>query len=101
MQDKFDKITEDRKNKAAYDAILPIPFIELKAIIDKWMLIVDPGVVKLLCATIFANTLNTDPVWLFLVAPSSGGKTELLNGLLKNPDCYFLSQLTPNTLLSG
>src|SRR3990167_3788664 len=101
MIDQFDKAIQERDKKAAYDAIIPISYVELKAVINKWMLIVDPGVVKLLCATIYANILQSDPVWLFLIAPSSGGKTELLNGLLKNPDCYFLSQLTPNTLLSG
>lgn len=101
MADKFDKITEETNQKAIYDALPIISFVELKSIIDKWLLVIDSGVVKLLCATIYANMLRSDPVWLFLIAPSSGGKTELLNGLLKNPDCYFLSQLTPNTFLSG
>lgn len=101
MSDQFDKTIQQRDQRAAYDAIAPVSYIELKAVVDKWLLIVDAGVVKLLVATIFANMLKSDPVWLFLIAPSSGGKTELLNGLLKNPDCYFLSQLTPNTLLSG
>ena len=101
MTDKFDNTIAERDKKAAYDAIDVISFKEFEAIVNKWLLVVDPSVVKLLVATIFANLFPSDPVWLFLVAPSSGGKTELLNMFLKYPQCYFLSQLTPNTFLSG
>lgn len=101
MADKFDKITNDMDKKASYDAIIPISYVELKAVFDKWLLIVDPGIVKLLAAIIHSNLYPTDPVWVFIIAPSSGGKTELLNAFIKDPACYFLSQLTPNTFLSG
>src|SRR3990167_48248 len=101
MTTEFDRTIEERERALEWESIPAKTFDQFDAIIDKWLLVVDPGVVKLLVATIYANLLKSDPVWLFLIAPSSGGKTELLNGLLKNPDCYFLSQLTPNTLLSG
>lgn len=101
MSEDFDKITATRDAQAAYDAIPVIDLNVLQAVISKWLLIVDPGLVKLVLATIIANRIPSDPVWVFLIAPSGGGKTEIMNGLLKWPGYYSLSQLTPNTLLSG
>lgn len=101
MQDELDQLTEERDKKAAYDALPVLTYEELKTVVDKWLLIIDPGLVKLVLATVIANRIDADPVWLFLLAPSGGGKTEIMNGLLKVPEYYSLSQLTPNTFLSG
>lgn len=99
--DDFDKTIDERNKLAEYEKIPVITFQQLKEVVDKWLLIVDPGVVKLVLATIIANRIPSDPVWLFLLAPSGGGKTEIMNALLKCPDYYPLSQLTTNTFLSG
>lgn len=101
MPDDFDNTTAARDAQAKYDAIPVITYDELMATMRRWLLVADPGAVKLLLAVVFANQLPGDPVWLYLIAPSSGGKTELLNGLGKVPTTYSLSQLTSNTLLSG
>lgn len=101
MQDQFDKISEERNKKAAYDAIIPISYDELAAVYKKWLLIEDDGIIDVLNGVIFSNRFPSDPVWLNLIAPSSGGKTELLNCFLKLSDCYHLSDLTSNTFLSG
>ena len=99
--DQFDKIENEERTKAEYDAIPVISYAQLKEVVNKWLLIIDPGVVKLILSTIISNRIPSDPVWLFLLAPSGGGKTELMNALLKCPDYYPLSQLTTNTFLSG
>jgi len=58
--------------------------------------------IKVVLAALIANKMDSaDPVWLFLVAPSSSAKTEFVNALDKVPSTYMLSQLTPNTFLSG
>ena len=101
MSDDFDKVKQEERKRAEYAAIPVISWAELEAKVNKWMLLSDKGVHKLLLATIVANRLETDPVWLFLLAVSGGGKTELMNMLLKVPEFYVLSQLTPNTFLSG
>lgn len=101
MPDEFDITIEQRDKQEAYDAIPPISYEQLKLIMDKWLLIIDPGLVKVVLATMIANRIKADPVWIFLLAPSGGGKTEIMNGLLKCPEYYSLSQLTPNTFLSG
>jgi hypothetical protein len=45
--------------------------------------------------------MNTDPLWVFLVAPPSSGKTEIINSLRDVPDVFPLSSLTPATFASG
>ncbi len=52
-------------------------------------------------ATIVANRMDGDPLWMFLVAPPSGGKTEMIRSLGDVPDVYQLSSLTPQTFASG
>lgn len=79
----------------------PIPFNELEKIIGKWLLIKDKGIIKVTTGTVIANKLQGDPVWLFIVAASGGTKTELIRGLNKIDGIYPISDLTPQTFLSG
>ena len=76
-------------------------FAQLEAVINKWLLINDPGIIKILTACVLANRLPADPVWLFIVTASGGTKTELLRGLNKIENIYPISDLTPQTFLSG
>jgi hypothetical protein len=52
-------------------------------------------------ATVVANRMDGDPLWVFLVAPPSGGKTEVIRSLEDVPDVYPLSSLTAQTFASG
>jgi hypothetical protein len=52
-------------------------------------------------AVIVANRMEADPLWLFLVAPPSSGKTEVLRALDEVPDIFRLSTLTAQTFASG
>src|SRR3990167_7846027 len=102
LNDKeFQKISDEAMEKARYEAIQPISFDEMESIFNKWLLIEDKGVLRLLSAVVIANKLAIDPVWVFLVAPSGGGKTELVQALKKLPNIFMLSSLTPQTLISG
>lgn len=69
--------------------------------IQKWLFLKDTQVVEVLLATIIANRLPTDPVWLFIIAPPSSAKTELIRALNKIPQIYSISNLTPQTFISG
>lgn len=42
-----------------------------------------------------------NPIWLLLVGPPACGKTSLLTTLSKQKDCYFQSNLTKTSLISG
>ncbi len=75
---------------------------ELENLIYKHFVVKDLGVVRLICAVIIAHKFNeADPVWLFLIAPPSGLKSELIRGLKDVKDVYPLSSLTAQTFISG
>jgi hypothetical protein len=57
--------------------------------------------VDMALATVIANRMDGDPLWVFLVAPPSGGKTEVIRALDEAGDVYPLSSLTAQTFASG
>ncbi len=61
----------------------------------------DPAVVDVVLATLLANRIEGDPLWVVLVSPPSNGKTELLNAARHVPRTHPLSTLTKHTLISG
>lgn len=69
--------------------------------VNKWLFLSDTHVIKVLLGTVVANLLQGDPVWLFIIAPPSSAKTELIRALNKIPQIYPLSNLTPQTFISG
>lgn len=87
--------------RAELEALEPIDFVTLKETFDEWMILPDKYLIKYVIACYCANKLSQRPVWAIIVAPSGGGKTEILNALLCLPDIYSLSTVTPNTFLSG
>lgn len=53
-------------------------------------------------AVALSNDLrSTDPLWVYLVAPPSSGKTLLLASLQSSGRCVFRSTVTPHCLVSG
>lgn len=52
-------------------------------------------------ATILANRLPGDPLWVLLVGKSGAGKTEFLTTLEGYDECVFTAEFTPHTLVSG
>ncbi len=101
-----DKEMEARKERAKREAELsllkPITFDEYDAIVKKWMLLADTGITKLLPAIIIANKImGRDPLWVYLIGPSGGGKTEILSMASDWGDVYEISSVTEKTFLSG
>jgi hypothetical protein len=75
---------------------------DVKRVVLYYLLLPDGGlVVEILLAAVVANRMNGDPLWLFLVNPPSGVKTELIRSLNGVDDVYPLSNLTPQTFASG
>lgn len=91
----------DAAHKADLLSATPISFEEYEATVRKYILMEDRGILKLLIAHYLTNFMPQKAVWMMLIAPSGGGKTEFLNGLLYLPMVAELSLLTPNTFLSG
>lgn len=65
------------------------------------LLMADECVIRLMIYTLIANRMRLGPVWSVIVAPPSGGKSELLQALYDLPVVYPLSSLTPQTFISG
>lgn len=97
----LEKEREGRGQKPPATPRNPISFEVLEQTIHKWLLINDKGLIRVLVGTVVANKLQADPVWLFIVAAPGGSKTELIRGLNKVENIYPISDLTPQTFLSG
>jgi hypothetical protein len=74
---------------------------ECVATFREWLHLPDPGPLYVTLATVAANRAAGDPVWLLMVAPPGGGKTEFLNPLAQLPDVHPAGTLTEAALLSG
>jgi hypothetical protein len=79
----------------------PISREELVAIYMKWLKLDNEDPLAILYATIFANRLEGEPLWILLVGPPGGTKSVLLMSLSGSSEIYSCSSFTPHTLISG
>lgn len=57
--------------------------------------------IRIAYAVILSNQLRGEPVWMQIVAPPGGGKTEVLRATSSVANTYFLSSIKPAALVSG
>lgn len=70
--------------------------------IAQHLLLADKHIIRLICYMAVANMAHFGPVWVCIIAPPSGGKSEVLQALFDMKDYFYpLSSLTPQTLISG
>lgn len=74
---------------------------ELYEVVDKWLLIPDKNFINVFLACLISHFFKSDPLWMFFVAPPSGSKTEIISTVIDLPFVKMLSNLTPQTLVSG
>jgi len=88
--------------KIQEDLTLPDPntLEELLEVFKKWLILDDPEIIKIIAACMFANRLPGDPLWLFVIAPPGGSKTEILRSLTGDW-AVTLSTLSEHSLISG
>lgn len=79
----------------------PISREEVFAEYKKWLHMRNDEPLAVMFGTCFANRLQGDPLWLFMVAPPGGSKSELLMSLADCDLTYACSSLTPHALVSG
>lgn len=78
-----------------------IPIKQIHEAYDKWLHLPEKDVLDVMFGTLIANRLDGDPLWLFLVAPPGGTKTELINSISDAPNTVTTSSLTARSLVSG
>lgn len=67
----------------------------------RWLELPKSEPIDVLFGSVFANRLDGDPLWLFMVAPPGAGKTELLLTLNEAPLIVTTTTLTSASLISG
>jgi hypothetical protein len=78
-----------------------VTLADLEPIFARWLKLPDLEPLHVTLGAVAANLLDGDPLWVFLVAPPSSLKTELIRALGAIECVYPLSSLTPQTLASG
>lgn len=62
----------------------------------------DEGALAVAMISVVGNAyVNRNPIWSLFVAPSSGGKTVIIDIMSKVNLCHRVDEMTPNTFLSG
>lgn len=74
---------------------------DIEPIFKKWLYLNDLGAVYVTLATIAANRVEGDPLWVMLVGGSGWGKTEILRSTVGLPHIHSASTVTEGALLSG
>lgn len=96
----FPKVKLVVKNKSAKEGP-DVTFKDVENVFRKWLFLENTDAIKIALATVLSTRMGGDPVWLMLVAPPGGSKTEIINSLTLSPIAYLTSSLTPHTLISG
>jgi len=74
---------------------------QTRELFQTWLHLPDTGSLDVVLGTVAANRIDGDPVWLLLVGPPGGGKSEVLNAVSHLPDAHPTGTLTEAALLSG
>lgn len=106
LEEDDDVITLGHKSdrepiRTAPEILEPISTADLVRTYKKWLHMASTDALKVMFGVVLANKLEGDPIWLFLVAPPGGSKSELLMSLSKSAEAHAISSLTPHTLISG
>jgi bifunctional DNA primase/polymerase-like protein/primase-like protein len=85
-------------------ALPDVPTRTLEDVIEafqRWLYLPDAGIVIVVLGAIAGNLLEGDPVWLVIIAPPGGGKSEVLQSTCGLLDVHPTGTLTEPSLLSG
>jgi len=97
-------IYDDIDRRVSEDITLGGTSVErIRKVFKKWYYLVKSDFefidVGLVC--VLDRDLPGDPLWMFLVAPSGGMKSEIIRSISRYHRAYTLDSLTPQTFISG
>lgn len=67
----------------------------------KWLYLDSTDPILIMLATVVSQSIDGPPIWMFLVSPPGGAKTETLSSLSTHSQIYSTSSLTTHALISG
>jgi hypothetical protein len=67
----------------------------------RWLYLDSTDAIDVMLATAISQQIDGEPVWMFIVAPPGGAKTETLSSLSWVENVYMTSSVTPHSLISG
>lgn len=79
----------------------PPALIEVFRVFRKWLFLEHTDAIEIMLATVLSNQIEGDPLWMFLVSPPGGAKTETLTSLSQCETVFMVSSLTSHSLISG
>ena len=79
----------------------PSALDDTRQVFRRWLHLPDTGALDAVLGTVAANLIDGDPVWLLLVGPPGGGKSEILNAVAGLEQAHPAATLTEAALLSG
>jgi hypothetical protein len=91
--------SDDRR--AAQEELEPIGVDELHKAFGKWLLLENYDLVDITMAVLWTLHLPGNPLWMFLIAPPSGSKSETIMPASAWWRVHALSNMTSKSLVSG
>ena len=96
-----DDIPEETEEEKPSEWTKPPSLKELRDVFGKWLFLNDTDAIETVMAVHMSQIINGPPIWMFLVAPPGGAKTEVIGSLCLCDKTYMTSSLTPHALISG
>jgi hypothetical protein len=90
---------DDRRSKQ--EDLDPIGIQELYDAFDKWLLLSNHDLIDITMGVLWTLHLPGNPLWMFIIAPPSGSKSETLMPASAWWRCHALSNMTSKSLISG
>ncbi len=87
--------------RPATSTAAPVSLADALAVFGRWLHLDDEAPVLAVAAAMVANLADGDPVWLLVVGPPSGGKTEILQACAPLPFVIGAATISEAALLSG
>ena len=97
----IDGSTQESEEEKASEWENPPSLDELKNVFKKWLFLNDTDAIETIMAVHLSQIIDGPPIWMFLVAPPGGAKTEIIGSLFLCDQTYMTSSLTPHALISG
>lgn len=90
------------KARKKWEKRKPLELEDVLKTFKKWLELEETDYIEVIIATIISNKILGDPVWLFVIGPPGGSKTEILRSFNRLGNrIYSTSKLTAQSLISG